>query len=271
MLEAVIFALITVALAGGGLALWRLVRGPARRPLALVLRVALAALAAALLIAFSAWKLSNATTVQLFGGIVPRVETSGRLVAVTFDDGPTARFTGEVLDILREEDVRATFFVTGKGLARNPEAGRLIVEAGHELGNHSFTHSRMILKPYAAIRGEIEETDRLIRAAGYEGDIHFRAPFGKKLVMLPYYLWRTGRRNIAWDVAPEGYAGTAAGAGGLVEVALREARPGSIILLHVMAASRETSREALPEIIRGLREQGYRFVTVSELLAASPD
>jgi peptidoglycan/xylan/chitin deacetylase (PgdA/CDA1 family) len=56
-----------------------------------------------------------------------------------------------------------------------------------------------------------------------------------------------------------------------VEVALREARPGSIILLHVMAASRETSREALPEIIRGLREQGYRFVTVSELLAASPD
>ena len=157
------------------------------------------------------------------------------------------------------------------GLARNPEAGQQIVEAGHELGNHSFSHKRMILRPYADIRDEIEETDRLIRAAGYEGDIHFRAPFGKKLVVLPYYLWRTGRQNIAWDVAPEGYAGATAGAGGLVEAALREAGPGSIILLHVMAASRETSREALPEIIRGLRERGYRLVTVSELLAASPD
>jgi peptidoglycan/xylan/chitin deacetylase (PgdA/CDA1 family) len=143
----------------------------------------------------------------------------------------------------------------------------MIVEAGHELGNHSLTHKRMVLKPYAFVQREIEETDRLIRAAGYQGDIHFRSPGGKKLIVLPYYLWRTGRRNIFWDVAPEQYAGAPDEPQRLVQQVLEDTRPGSIILLHVMAKGRPATREALPGIIQGLAQQGYRFVTVSELLA----
>jgi chitin deacetylase len=215
-----------------------------------------------------AWRLSNSRTLQLFGEIIPRVETSEPLIALTFDDGPTARFTDTVLSTLREEDVRATFFVVGKALERNPAECQKIVAEGHELGNHSYSHLRMILKPYAFVRQEIEQTDQLIRACGYEGDIHFRPPNGKKLILLPYYLARTDRKSVSWDVGPESDREVASSADRIVQRVLDETRPGSIILLHTMYESRAESREALPAIIQGLRERGYRFVTVSELLAA---
>jgi peptidoglycan/xylan/chitin deacetylase (PgdA/CDA1 family) len=232
-----------------------------------VLRLGVLAAASALLVTWSAWKLSNARTVQLLGGIVPRVETAEPVVALTFDDGPSSDHTGEVLAILREHDVKATFFLIGRKMEENPGETRRIVAEGHEVGNHSLTHPRMILKPLSFIRQEIEATDALIRAAGYDRRVHFRSPFGKKLLVLPYYLWRTGRLNIFWDVAPEGYQEVRADPERIVEHVLAETKPGSIILLHVMPRSRRTSREALPGIIQGLKDRGYRFVTVSELMA----
>jgi peptidoglycan/xylan/chitin deacetylase (PgdA/CDA1 family) len=253
MLEAGILLGIVLGLLGGGLAIWRAVRGPVRRRAGTVGRIAALSLGVVPIVLWSAWKLSNARTVQLFGGIVPRVETSEPVVALTFDDGPTARFTDEILAILRDEGVKATFFVVGEG---------------HELGNHSYSHQRMILKPYSFVRQEIERTDELIRMCGYGGEVHFRSPNGKKLILLPYYLSRMGRKNIFWDVSPEGDRDVAADDEEIVETVLEETRPGSIILLHVMYRSRAESREALPGIIHGLRQQGYRFVTVSELLAS---
>ncbi len=267
MLEIGILLLLAIALTGAGLAAWRAFRGSASNAQAMALRISAVAVFAAALVTFSAWKLSKARTLQLFGGIVPRVETDLRVVALTFDDGPSDQFTEQILQVLSEQDVKATFFVTGKALARNPGAGEQIVEQGHELGNHSYRHKRMVLKSFGFVKTEIEETDRLIREVGYEGNIHFRSPGGKKLIVLPYYLWWSGRKNIFWDVAPEGYSGTPDDAQRIVEQVLADTRPGSIILLHVMAKNRPASREALPGIIQGLREQGYRFVTVSELLA----
>lgn len=266
MIELAILAVAWVVLVSGGLAIWSFLAGPAQRRWALALRVGALCLVGMLLIGVSAWQLSNARSLQLFGGIVPRLDTREPVVALTLDDGPSPRFTEEVLTILREEGVNATFFVTGERLARNPEAGQRIVEEGHELGNHSYSHQRMILKPYSFVEQEIQKTDELIRAMGHRGDIHFRAPFGKKLIVLPYYLWRTGRQSISWDVAAEAYQEADVDAEGMVEYVLEETQPGSIILMHVMAGRRTTSRQALPGIIRGLREQGYRFVTVSELL-----
>ena len=268
MIDVIIPLLAMVALTASGLALWRALLGPPRRPLVRLLRFGSLLLLAGLLIAWLTWRLSNAWTFQLFGGLVSRVETAEPIVALTFDDGPSDRRTEEILAILREHGARATFFVTGRALARKPETGRRIVEEGHELGNHSFSHKRMVLKPLSFIHGEIERTDEQIRAVGYDGPIHFRSPGGKKLVALPYYLWRTGRLNIFWDVAPEGYEGAVGDAELIAERVLAETRPGSIILLHVMAEGRAPSRQALPAIIQGLQQRGYRFVTVSELLAA---
>ncbi len=124
MLEIGTLLLLAVILTGAGLAAWRVFRGPASNPQALALRISAIVVVATALVTFSAWKLSKARTIQLFGGIVPRVETDHRVVALTFDDGPSEQFTEQVLQVLSEQDVKATFFVTGKALAKNPESGQ---------------------------------------------------------------------------------------------------------------------------------------------------
>lgn len=251
------------------LAAWRRLRGRARRRHNAALRLAAAALASALVVLPAAWKLGKSRTFQLVGETVTRVPTGRKLVALTFDDGPTPEHTAEVLAMLRQHRARATFFVTGAELAQSPDQGRAMVRDGHELGNHSYSHERMIGTSLGFIARELESTDRLIRAAGHAGPIHFRPPHGKKLLALPYYLRKTGRKSILWDIEPDSYPAVAASPENIVQHVLERVRPGSIILLHVMYPSRETSRQALPGIIAGLRARGYELVTLSELLAVA--
>lgn len=219
-------------------------------------------------IALSGWgllQLSKSRTFQLFGDIVHRVETEERVVALTFDDGPSEN-TAAILDVLERLNVQATFFVTGRELAQNPQAGAMIVQAGHELGNHSYSHSRMVFKSPAFIRAEIEQTNKLIRQAGHRGPICFRPPFGKKLLLLPHYLNSQGITTVMWDVEPESCPEVAASSETIREHVAEAVRPGSIILLHVMYDSREQSVLALEGIVNDLRARGYRFVTISQLL-----
>lgn len=234
-------------------------------------RIALAAGGATLLVAVAALAglraLARARTVQLFGTIVPRVETTERRVALTFDDGPAAGRVDTVLAPLAARGVRATFFVTGADLAAAPDAGRRLVAAGHELGNHTYTHRRMVLVGADVVRAELEPTDSLIRAAGFGGRIYFRPPYGYKLVALPRYLARTGRTTVTWDVEPDSYPEVAATADGIVRHVLARVRPGSIILLHVWYPSRATSLAAVGPLVDSLRARGYQVGTVGELLA----
>lgn len=209
---------------------------------------------------------SKSRTTQLFGGIIARVETERPVVALTFDDGPSVRFTPDVLTILRERGVKATFFLTGKETEENLPQARMIVSEGHQLGNHSYTHSNMMFMGPARIREEIERTDAAIRAAGYEGEIMFRPPYGKKLLTLPWYLSRHDRKTIMWDVEPESFPDVADDASALASHVIEQTRNGSIIIMHVMYRSREVSRQALPLIIDGLRQRGFEFVTVAQLL-----
>jgi peptidoglycan-N-acetylglucosamine deacetylase len=211
-------------------------------------------------------ELMSSRRIQLFGEMITRVETNEPIIALTFDDGPSAGYTEPVLDLLREYDVKATFFVTGAESSRNPMQLRRIIEEGHEVGNHSWSHPRMIFLSRSAIESEITRTDEVIRAAGYHGRIHFRSPFGKRFISLPLYLRETGRANIFWDLAPDSDPAVAATPEGIVDDVVSGARPGSIVLFHVMYPSRETTRQALPRVIDGLRRRGFRFVTISELL-----
>ncbi len=213
------------------------------------------------------WQIGDSRTFQFFGEIVPRVETPEKIIALTFDDGPNDCCTDKILDILNETNVIATFFVTGRELEQNPAEGRKIADAGHQLGNHSYSHRRMLFVLPAFAAAEIENTDRQIRAAGYEGEIHFRPPYGKKLFVLPYYLARTNRKTITWDIEPESYLEAAKYSEKISEHILMNARPGSIVLLHVMYESRRESLNAVRKTIEDLKSQGYEFVTVSELLA----
>ncbi|MBN2414580.1 polysaccharide deacetylase family protein [bacterium] len=212
------------------------------------------------------WPYHKSRNHQLFGKIVAFVQTADSLIALTFDDGPSRAYTDTVLALLRQGDVEATFFVTGQEADEHSDLAAMIVQAGHELGNHSYSHSRLILKSPSRIREEIERTDRAIRNAGQTGPILFRPPFGKKLFILPWILARTGRTTVMWSIEPESRPGIAGSASELTARILEEAKPGAIILLHVMYPGGAASRKALPRVIAGLRARGYRFVTVSSLL-----
>jgi peptidoglycan/xylan/chitin deacetylase (PgdA/CDA1 family) len=224
-----------------------------------------------LLALYGTWQLSRSRDFQLFGEIVPRVDTSEKVVALTFDDGPTPEYTDGVLDVLRERGIKATFFLMGVDAEKNPDQVRALIADGHELGNHTFTHPDMTLASFDKAKDEVERTDAAIRSAGYSGEIHFRPPFGKKLIGLPLYLSDHDRTTITWDVEPESYSDIAADPKLITAHVLEKTRPGSIIILHVMYKARETTRQALPDVIDGLHARGFRFVTVSELLAVRDD
>ncbi|MEU4803961.1 polysaccharide deacetylase family protein [Actinosynnema sp. NPDC023587] len=214
--------------------------------------------------------LVNARTFQVFGEIVHRVETDEKVLALTFDDGPDPAGTRPLLEALAAKGVRGTFYLTGQELAAHPELGEAIADAGHELGNHSYSHERMVFVTPSRVAEEIERTDERIRATGYSGAITFRPPHGKKLVALPHYLAEHGRKTITWDVETDSRSDEVVTAEELVRRTVEQVRPGSIVLLHGMYAGRTVTRESVGPIIDRLHERGYRFRTVSELLASPP-
>ncbi|MEH3131485.1 MAG: polysaccharide deacetylase family protein [Mycolicibacterium neoaurum] len=215
-------------------------------------------------VSLSTYTLINARTFQLAGHLVSRVDTDARVVALTFDDGPTDH-TPEVLEVLASRNVPATFYLNGSEAQRHRDLVTAIANAGHEIGNHSYSHRRMVFVSENTVSDEIERTDEAVRHAGYGGPLTFRPPYGKKLWTLPRYLAARDRVTVMWDVAPDSAGNPDRDA--IVEHTVRSVRPGSIVLLHVLVDSRSESRAALPRIIEQLSSSGYRFVTVSQLLA----
>lgn len=211
---------------------------------------------------YGLFQISKSRTFQFFGEIVPRIETNEKVVALTFDDGPT-EYTKDVLNNLEGKNIKATFFVVGSELEKKPEIGKAIVLAGHELANHSYSHQRMWFKSQSFITEEIEKTNTLIRETGHTGDIHFRPPYGKKIIGLPWYLSKNNIKTIMVDVEPDTYGSEA---NFLVEYTLENTKSGSIILLHPFCETCSGQREAIGRIVDGLQAKGYQFVTVSELL-----
>ena len=220
-----------------------------------------AAILVSFLLLFGTYKLMNSRTFQLFDGLTNQVETNQKVVALTFDDGPTNN-VDQILPLLDQYHAKATFFLIGNEIKNNLEDAQKIVDAGHQVGNHTYSHKRMIFKTPSFYREEIEKTDQLIRDAGFKGEIDVRPPNGKKLVGLPYYLKKHDRDTITWNLEPDSFYTTASDK---VKYVKDQIKPGSIILIHPMYDKTGEELKTIEGILKSLSDDGYTFVTVNDL------
>lgn len=207
------------------------------------------------------YKLMNSRTYQLFGNITKQVETTQKVVALTFDDGPTEN-VNMILPLLEKYHAKATFFLIGEEIETHPDEAKKIVEQGHQVGNHTYSHNRMVFKTLSYYKKEIEKTDLLIRNAGFKGEIDVRPPNGKKLIGFPYYLKKHHRDTITWNLEPDSYYSLATDK---VNYVKENIEPGSIILIHPMYDKTDNTLQTIEGILQELSNEGYTFVTVNEL------
>ena len=215
-----------------------------------------------------------------YGALAPQSSAFGRtfwsgstrekVVALTFDDGPNEPYTSRLLDILKREHVRATFFLIGTNVRRFPGSVARIVRDGHVVGNHSDTHPLgFALEPQSQLRREVDNAETSIYAAGGVYPSLFRPPNGLRSPWLMNVLSGDSLVAVTWDDAPRDWE--PAPASELVKRTLEQVHPGAIILLHdgmnlTHEADQSETVKAIPAIIDSLRARGYRLVTVPELI-----
>jgi peptidoglycan/xylan/chitin deacetylase (PgdA/CDA1 family) len=235
----------------------------------LILTVAIAA-ATALALGLWFWWACSEPGSTFFRPVLIRGPVEGKRIALTFDDGPAERFTGQILDILREHRVPATFFVCGKNVEERPDLLRRMVAEGHEIGNHTYSHLFVYFKSRRRLAEEIDRTQTLIeKVAGFRPAL-FRPPYGARWFGLIPTLVERGMHLILWSATGYDWRKDAPG---ITAAALRELKPGVIMLLHDGRETRpptEVDRSgtvaALPEIIAGARRLGYTFTSLKDFL-----
>lgn len=208
-----------------------------------------------------------------YGRTVQSVDTAEPIVALTFDDGPNEPYTSRILDVLAEQDVKATFFVVGVNATRFPRTLLRIVAEGHEVANHTWSHMNFSRLPPGWMRAEIEQgadvlealsgvRARLLRPPG--GDSGDAAELRRTCQELECLI-------VKWSVSGQDIDDFEPVPGMIVDSVLEQVEPGAIVLLHdgdglEVAADKGATVQALGSILRGLAARGYRLVTVSELL-----
>ena len=207
---------------------------------------------------------------QYPGAFATKGPSLPRRAALTFDDVPDGEFTPQVLDVLAREHVRATFFIVGHRAAERPEMVRRIRREGHAIGSHSYDHSSFAKLSVAQFAGQVTTTDRILFSQLGFTPRFIRPPYGE---IRPEQLEWAGKRGyyvVNWNVDTEDWKGLSANA--IIRNVKRTLTPGSIILQHAGGGVGEDlsgTVEALPRIIRMLKEKGYRLVTIPELLNES--
>jgi peptidoglycan/xylan/chitin deacetylase (PgdA/CDA1 family) len=197
--------------------------------------------------------------------IVKKIKLSQqeKVIALTFDDGPWPRTTAQVLEILKKEDIRATFFWVGQYLKAHPEIAQQVVAEGHAIGNHTWHHWYRQQSQLTAAH-EINDTAELIYKTTGIKTLVFRPPGGVLNNGLADYAKEQNYVTVMWSIDSMDYRPFQAGQ--LVKNVIRKAEPGSIVLMHDGGGNRATTVEALPQIIAQFKQQGYSFVTVPQLL-----
>ncbi len=196
-------------------------------------------------------------------------ETDKRVAAITFDDGPSIKHTPEILDILKEHNVKATFFIVGEYVKYYPGLTKRIFEEGHIIGNHSYYHPDFKNISGREIEEELTKTSKSVQKITGRYPLLFRPPYGHCNDTVNQVVKDLGFKMITWSVMTDDYKPEIK-AEEIKKEILNKMHPGAIIGLHDGGGDRTKTVKALPEIIRALQEQGYELVTIPELLNIEP-
>ncbi|MEC0127987.1 polysaccharide deacetylase family protein [Paenibacillus pabuli] len=202
------------------------------------------------------------------GEIVWEVPTHDKLIALTFDDGPDPVQTPQILALLQQYQAKGTFFVLGKWAEKFPELIQQEQREGHEIANHTYAHTYAVRSTRADKYSlEMNEAEKSIVEAGAARPLLFRPPGGYYNDMVIQAAKQQGYTIVLWSWHQDTRDWASPGVSAIVNKVLKNARNGDIVLFHDKVEGKSQTVTALKTILPKLQEQGYRFVTVSELLA----
>ena len=213
---------------------------------------------------------SLAPTGRWFGRTFVGLRVRSKQLALTYDDGPNDPHTLRLLEVLARHNVRATFFLIGQYVQRRPDIARGLVNAGHVLGNHTFTHPWLVLKGMRELKRQIADCEHaLTDAVGAYSNL-FRPPFGARRPAVLRIARQMGLEAIMWNVT--GYDWNAPSAEHIERRITSQVRGGNVILLHdgghrAFGVDRSYTVTATDHLISRYKSEGYEFVTIPEMLA----
>jgi len=233
--------------------------------------LALALTGAASLAAVAAGYQSMVPTGQWYGRTFTGLARGSKQLALTYDDGPNDPHTLSLLEVFVRHNVHATFFLIGRYVRQRPDIVREIVNAGHIVGNHTFTHPLLTFKSEAEIRRELTDCRIALREAIGEHSNLFRPPFGGRRPAVLRIARELGLVPVMWNVT--GYDWNAPPAAVIEQKVTREVRGGDVILLHdgghkQMGADRSQTVVATDHLITRYKSEGYAFTTIPQMLTA---
>jgi peptidoglycan-N-acetylglucosamine deacetylase len=213
---------------------------------------------------------SMAPTGQWFGRTFTGLVPGTRQIALTYDDGPNDPHTLRLLEVLAKHGARATFFLIGRYVQQRPQIAREVAQAGHIIGNHTFTHPLLILRSEAEIRRQISACRAALEDAIGEHSNLFRPPFGGRRPAVLRVARELGLEPVMWNVT--GYDWNAPPAAVIEQKVAKQIRGGDVILLHdgshkQMGADRSQTVRATDGLISRYKSEGYEIVSVSDMLA----
>jgi peptidoglycan/xylan/chitin deacetylase (PgdA/CDA1 family) len=215
---------------------------------------------------------SMAPTAQWYGRTFAGGIRGSKHIALTYDDGPNDPHTLKVLDVLAKHSVRATFFMIGRYVQQRPDIARAVAQAGHVIGNHTFTHPLLIFKSETQTRTQLVHCHQALQDTIGEHSNLFRPPFGGRRPATLRIARELGLRTVMWNVT--GYDWNGPPAAVIEKKVARQIHGGDVILLHdgghrALGADRAQTAIATENLIRRYRDQGHEFVTVEEMRAVS--